>query len=295
MDRILTLSFLKPGLQTTVQDLGRLGWQEYGVPVSGAMDKKSFNLANYLVSNPPGNPCLEITLLGPEIHFDADGLIAITGAHLSPKINGRTIKLNHPNKIYAGDILSFGKYTSGCRSYLSVHGEWMRERWLGSCSEVPYTNDVPGLPPPITKNTKIEIKYTGLPEREVTAYIHREQRSSIRIIPGPEYNQFSSQAQQAFFSGSYTISNQSNRMGYRLTEKLKNGIPQEELISSGTVPGTIQVTQSGQIIVLMADAQTTGGYPRFGVVVSEDLDILAQKKPGDKIEFSRHLFTPELV
>lgn len=288
MARFLSLSFLKPGLQTTVQDLGRTGWQEYGVPVSGAMDKKSFNLANYLVSNPEGSPCLEITLIGPEIHFDAEGLIALTGAHLSPKINGRAIKVNHPNKIYAGDILSFGKYKSGCRSYLAVHGEWMRERWLGSCSEVPYTIGVQGLPPPIEKNTSIEIRYTGLPEREVTANIRQEHHNSIRIIPGPEYDQFSTEAQQAFFTDSYEITNQSNRMGYRLKEKLKNGIPQKELISSGTVPGTIQVTQSGQIIVLMADAQTTGGYPRFGVVVNEDLDILAQKKPGDKIQFTRY-------
>ncbi|MCB0685605.1 MAG: biotin-dependent carboxyltransferase family protein [Saprospiraceae bacterium] len=285
MSHKLTMIIVKPGLQTTIQDLGRSGWQEFGVPVSGAMDRRSLRLANLLVGNAVNNPCLEITLLGPEILFDGNGLIAITGANLSPAINDHPIPLHLPIKIYAGDRLSFGKYINGCRSYLAVHGHWLSPRWLNSYSVVPYCDGFPSLPPYIKKNHHISIEYLRLPEKEITIEKQSIAESIIEVIPGPEFHEFSQESRSQFGNETFEITNQSNRMGYRLKEKLTGPLVTRSLISSGVVPGTIQVTHSGQMIILMADAQTTGGYPRIGVVRSADLDILGQKKPGDTIRF----------
>lgn len=272
-------------MQTTIQDLGRIGWQEYGVPESGAMDKKSLRLANFLVSNPEDNPCIEITIIGPEIHFNQPAVIAVTGADLSAKVNGELIPLNEPVPLKEDDILTFGRCKSGCRAYLAVHGTWQVPPWLESRSTVPYAGAHAGLPPILNKGDQIQIHYDRLPDKEFEIQVLPVHRNRFRVIPGPEFDHFSPESQNALIQTEYHISGESNRMGYRLEEKLPGALPQNELISSGTVPGTIQVTKSGQIILLMADAQTTGGYPRLGVVVSEDLDSLGQKKPGDPIGF----------
>lgn len=281
----LTFKIRKTGMLTTVQDLGRQGWQEYGVPPGGAMDKKSLRLANRLVGNSEDSPCLEITIIGPEIQFQGTGMISLAGADLSARMNGKPIPPNQPLIVSENDLLTFGKCKWGCRSYLGIHGEWMIPAWLGSRSEVPYAGSQEGLPPVLKRDDEIEIRYDRLPEREMKAEDCRDSRDRIRIVPGPEFSLFTGESKGALVSHPYTISRHSNRMGYRMEEKLIGEMPEREMISSGVVPGTIQVTSSGQIILMMADAQTTGGYHRIAAVVQPDLDILGQKKPGDKINF----------
>ncbi|MFK7937207.1 MAG: 5-oxoprolinase subunit PxpB [Saprospiraceae bacterium] len=281
-------SILKAGLHTTIQDNGRSGYQSQGVPVGGAMDKKAMQIANQLVENQPNTPVIEITLLGPKIQFHTATQIAITGANLSAKINGKAIEYYRTINIQQDDILSFGFPKMGCRTYVAIRGEWEIKRWLGSASAAS-TNTVALTPDSYLKKGNqliikslpfVQIKKTTPPNT-----IDYNSPFTIRVLPSIEFEQFPRRSIAHFFSQIHTISPDSNRMGYRLQTTLIDFSPPQELISSGVVPGTIQITNSGQPIILMRDAQTTGGYYRFLNVISEDLDRLAQAKPGDKIRF----------
>lgn len=282
------IHFLKAGLQTTIQDLGRQGVQDLGIPINGAMDKASAQLANQLVGNDANSPVLEITLLGPKIQFEGPCQIAITGANLSVEINGNTIPLFITINIDHGDVLSFGKPITGCRAYLAINGKWDIQSWLGSYS-ASATNTGQTTPDSIIVKDQILEIIRGK-EQPIIAISESERPSlsieaPIKVYPGPEFEAFSNVEKQSFFGDSFTVGQDSNRMGYRLKEALSSYTKKEEVISSGVIPGTIQITNSGQPIVLMADAQTTGGYPRIANVSSTDLDRLAQFKPGDKVRF----------
>ena len=283
------LHFQKAGLQTLIQDQGRVGYQSYGVPVSGAMDKKSAGLANDLVGNDLGNPVIEITLLGPIVQIEGACQIAITGADLSPKINKVAIPLYRTINVKDGDILSFGAIKNGCRAYLGIRGKWQISKWLGSYSALPYSGKEATPGSVIEKGQKLMVKTTeeivekSIPKTEQPIY-NKIQR--IRVLPGPEFEEFSSYTIAYFFSRGYQLTNESNRMGYRLDANLIDFKPKREVISSGIIPGTIQITSSGQPVILMADAQTVGGYYRIANVITEDMDKLAQLKPGDEVWFS---------
>ena len=286
MSEQIKMLFKKTGLQTSIQDCGRSGWQEYGVPASGAMDKKSYQLANLILGNPITTPCLEITLIGPEILIEGCGQMALTGADISPKLNGKSIDLCKIIDLQEGDRITFGICRSGCRSYLAMRGEWQLPKWLGSCCPVPYAGALTNLPPPVSRNDEITIIYRSKAIlREIECEQNVAKEKMVRIIPGPEYDLLPKAVKADFFGRSHIISSQSNRMGYRLEGKLKGYQALPELISSGVIPGTVQVTKSGQMVILMADAQTTGGYHRIAVVVQDDLDILAQCRPGEEIRF----------
>ena len=282
------LHFLKSGLQTTIQDLGRQGVQDLGIPINGAMDKASAQLANQLVGNNANSPVLEITLLGPKIQFEGPCQIAITGADLSAEINGNTIPLFRTINIEHGDVLSFGKPVTGCRAYLAINGKWDIQSWLGSFS-ASATNTAQTTPDSVIVKDQILEIINGKEKPAIS--IPQGERPSlsveapIKVYPGPEFEAFSTIEKQSFFGDRFTIGQDSNRMGYRLNEALNSYTKKEEVISSGVIPGTIQITNSGQPIVLMADAQTTGGYPRIANVSSNDLDRLAQFKPGDTVRF----------
>ncbi len=282
----IKLEFIKTGLHTSVQDLGRLGNQAYGIPVNGAMDKSSYRLANDLVGNKPGSPVLEITLIGPEIRFQGSGQIAITGANISPMINGRRVKMYNPILVNEGDRLKFGKCLRGCRSYLAVRGNWEVKKWLNSASAS--TVDGKELTPDsiIQEGSVISVHDSS---KSVNARLFEGKKPSyssnqtIRMIAGPEYEQLTRNTIEDLFRKSFSISQDADRMGYRLNESLVDFNPENEVISSGIVPGTIQITNSGLPIILMADGQTSGGYFRMGNVITEDLDKLAQMKPGDQL------------
>lgn len=284
----LKLHFQKPGLLTTVQDGGRFGYQHVGIPMNGAMDKQSARQANELVGNAPTDPVLEITLMGPTITVEGSGFMAITGANLSPTCNGEAIGMYVPFELNEDDEIRFGRPQSGCRSYLAVGGDWQVQPWLESKSASAVQPDELTPHSLIKKGSVLEIVSNGsLPERSIaTEDIHDlSDLGIIRILPGPEFSQLSNLSVASFFSQEFIISNDSNRMGYRLNGTVKGFESQQEVISSGIIPGTIQITNSGQPIVLMADAQTSGGYFRLGNVISRDLDLLAQMKPGEKVRF----------
>ena len=289
MSHSIQLQIKKPGLQTLVQDLGRHGFRAFGVPVNGAMDQKAAEVANWLVGNPSNTPVLEITLMGPSISILGDCQIALTGADLSAHINQQTFPRYETISITGKADISFGRIKEGCRAYLAVGGKWAVRKWLGSSSAATFAGQELTPDSLIRKNSSIRI----FPNQQVEKRIYAEElrpvyptKLRVRVLPGPEFEAFSPYAIGYFFSRGYQLTADSNRMGYRLNANIIDFRPDREVISSGIIPGTIQVTNSGQPIILMADAQTTGGYFRLANVVSADMDRLAQLKPGDEVWFS---------
>lgn len=284
---MLKVHFYKAGMLSTIQDQGRYGYQAMGIPVGGAMDQKAMQTANWLVDNAINNPVIEMTLLGAKMEFSTSTQIALTGANLSPLINGHKVAMYETLSLHKGDILSFGRYQNGCRCYLAIRGHWQIQSWLGSYSAI--TNNFNLSPDSVIQKDKILsiTPLVSIPKRIIPLEKRPVYDTSLEIsvLPAPEFSKFSNLTVGYFFSKTYKITSDSNRMGYRLNNPLVNFHPKHEIISSGIVPGTIQITSSGQAIILMRDAQTTGGYYRLVNVVSTDLDVLGQAKPGDKIRF----------
>ena len=282
MPSIKKIHILKAGMLTTLQDRGRSGHQHLGVPVGGAMDQYAAGIANQLVGNIVAEPLLEITLLGPKIRFEGAGTIAICGGDLSPMVDQVSVPMWEAITIQDGAILSFGKVRSGCRAYLAIRGQWKVDKWLGSCSPIATFGEA------IQKNDTIEIGISQDSEPLDPLIIKIPSFTShweIELMPGPEFEQFSRFEIAWFFSQKHQISNQSNRMGYRLQKAIPGFNPSIELLSSAVLPGTIQITRSGHPILLMRDAQTTGGYPRLAILPETQINKMAQAKPGDFISF----------
>ena len=284
MNNLLTIQFIKPGLQTSVQDQGRAGHQQAGVPVGGVLDRQAAKTANSLVDNPASNPLLEITLIGPKIKFDGPCQIAICGANLSPKVNGQPILMYQTIEVSKGSILSFGRALQGCRSYLAIRGQWQLRSWLGSTSAASQNGEALTPDSILTQGSTLNIQTSpAIPQRVYHDPPNYSSPLQIRVLPGPEFEYFSNYFVAHFFSRHHRIHPDSNRMGYRLSYQAERFSSPFELISSAVLPGTIQITHAGQPIILMADAQTTGGYCRLANVIEEDLDLLAQTKPGDEL------------
>ena len=278
----------KPGLQSLVQDEGRAGFQAFGVPLSGPMDWFSAKLANRLLDLPEAHPLLELTLIGPQIEVEGDCQICLTGADLSPKINGAAIEMYRGIDVESGSVLSFGRPLRACRAYLAIRGHWQSEKWLGSRSSFVSSGGNSFNFSVLKSNTVLDFS----PMTPIAAKVFPIERLkpqqtpySVRVLAGPEFERFSRRNVADFFSRNFTLSNNSNRMGYRLEAPLAAYHPEEELISSGIVPGSIQISNSGQPIILMAEAQTSGGYNRIANVIYADMPVLAQAKPGDQIRF----------
>lgn len=285
------LNVLKPGLLTTIQDGGRYGYRKDGIIVSGAMDAHALKAGNMLVGNTAEEAGIECTLMGPFLLFEAGQLVAITGADLSAEVDGIPVPMWRPIYIDKGAILSFGQARSGCRTYLTVHGGFDLPKVLGSYSTylragfggfegralktgdlIPFKSAAPDLK--VGFNWSLSPKMYQRPEDEV-----------IRVIKGPEFDEFHEKSIAAVLTEKFKISKEADRMGYRLEGaelKLKK---KQEMLSSAVTFGTVQVTAEGNPIVLMADHQTTGGYPRILQVVSVDLGKLAQFQTGDFLSF----------
>ncbi len=289
------LTILKPGLLTTVQDLGRYGYQKYGIVVSGAMDRLAHRLANMLVLNEETAPTIEITLSGPSIQFERNAVIALCGGDLSPHINGNPVKLWTPLSIDEGDILDFGAAKSGCRTYLAIHGGFCIEAIFGSRST--YTcgqlGGYKGRPLRTGDQLRFHVTDSALHQKikhqKQNWHISPQFFSSspaIRIIKGKQFDLFIEESQADFFTKAFTLSNESDRMGYRLTGPSLRLKEKKELISEGVNYGSIQVPPSGAPIILLADRQTVGGYPKIAQIASIDFSVIAQKKPGDSIQFT---------
>lgn len=289
MKNNLTLTFLKAGTQTTIQDSGRQAYQKMGVPIGGVLDKSSTKIANQLIGNEPDTPVLEITLTGPEILFDEDALIAITGAHFDLLLDGQKVENYRAIFVRSGSILKFGKLLDGCRSYLAIAGKWNVRKWLHSVSPLILNTDA--TPDSLIKKgdkvsiTSYYLNRTEFIEKDHTPPIFPN-KVRLQVAPGPEFEIASRTAIAKLFGQGHRITQDANRMGYRLATYLEEAKNKQEMISSGIIPGTIQITNNGQPIILLADAQTTGGYPRIVTIIEDDLSKIAQLKPGDEVWFS---------
>ena len=251
------------------------------------MDSGAAHLANWMVGNPEFNPVLEFTLVGPSIQLEGEGHICLTGSHFEAKLDHQRIPQNATVPIKGSHLLTMGRAEFGCRGYLAVAGSWQLKSWLHSCSTPAQMGK--GIPDDniIVKGSRFSVfNSKKVPKKSVVkSHPINKLVETIRVLPGPEYSQFETHSIKEFLGRQFKVGNQSSRMGYRLDTPLSEYNSPIEVISSGVVPGTIQVTHSGQLIVLMVDAQTTGGYPRIANVISADFDKLAQMKPGDHLKF----------
>jgi antagonist of KipI len=286
------ITVVKPGWLTTVQDLGRYGYQQYGVPVSGAMDRFSYIVANRLVGNQDQDAALEITLKGPELLFEQDTIVAVTGADLRPSVNGIGMPRWTSVLVKAGSRLAFGARRAGGRSYLAIAGGIDVPVVLGSRST--HTSSQTGG----MKGRALaqgDVLISGAKSSHRSTRIGRSIPESLRpgysilttlrILPGPQRDSFSEQGLEVLTTNSYRLSSQSDRMGYRLEGPKLTHAGTGQCISDGTAMGALQVLPNDQPILLMADRQTTGGYPKIAVVISADLRLAGQLMPGDTVEF----------
>ncbi len=284
------LEVIRPGLLTTVQDLGRYGFQSCGMPVAGAMDRFALRAANILVGNDEGAAGLEITLLGPKLKFLVDSVIAITGGDLGPSMDCRPVPQWETVQVKAGSILSFEGPRLGCRAYLAVGGGIQVPVVMGSRSTY-LRGNVGGF-----KGRSLQagdILLAGLPlgplpqpGTAVPASLRPPLAGpwEVRVVLGPQDDHFDPPSLQEFLHSQFTIKPESDRMGYRL-----DGPPIKprvgDIISDGIPLGAIQVPADGYPIIMMVDRQTTGGYPKIATVISADIGKLAQAKPGDGVCF----------
>jgi antagonist of KipI len=292
----MRIKIIKPGVQTTLQDGGRHGFRSIGIGTSGAMDIFAMIVSNFLVANNEDAAVLEINFPGPEIQFTENAMISLTGADLSATVDDTAVPSWKPFFIKKDAVLKFKQPGLGAKAYLAIKGGWRADKWLGSYSthlkaavggysgrslqkddEVFFNEkDQPMIP------GKIMIWHLSLHE---IAKVY-EPHNSIRCIAGIEWDLLDKTSKEKFTSGECMISNQSDRMGYRLSGSplsLQEKIT--ELISSAVDAGTIQLLPDGNLIVLMADHQTTGGYPRIASVIKADLPKLAQCTAGQSIYF----------
>ncbi len=309
----MSVEVLRAGVLTTVQDLGRYGMQRFGVPVSGAMDAYSLQVANRLVGNDAGAAVLEITLAGPLLKFHTDILVAVCGGDLSPMIGGKPMPMRRPVRISRGSQLVFGECVAGCRAYLAIEGGIDVPEVLGSRST--YVRAAIGgvngralksgdrLVTAITDQQRFtNLRDTPTYARDGFAAPHWsvqvnpqrfvQQPQEIRFVAGRHWETLTAAARSSFTKEIFQVGPASDRMGYRLESAHIEGTNAEStelgsVASEAMAFGTIQLPPDGNPIVLMADRQTIGGYPRVGEVASVDLSLLAQLKPGDTLSFRR--------
>lgn len=288
------LEVLHKGALTTTQDLGRYGYQRYGVPICGAMDKFALRMANILAGNEEGEAALEVTIMGPKLRVLQGLRVAFTGADLSPQINGLPCSMWCCLPVEKGDVISFGAPRSGCRTYIGISGGIDVPLIMGSRSTHIRTGHG-GFGRALIQGDVIHVKEEGKNwDKAITPKKLLEEQIPIyakdwvaRVVLGPQQEYFTPRGLKTFLEGEYWITPESDRMGYRLKGPKIEHRYGADIITDATTPGSVQVPGDGMPIVLLADAQTTGGYPKIGVVISPDQDKLAQAKPGDRIRFEK--------
>lgn len=284
------INILKAGLLTTIQDLGRIGYGQYGIPPSGAMDKLSLEVANILVGNSNNEGCLEFTMLPPTLVFNDDRQFAITGGDFQPHINNKPINMYQCHRAFSGDILSFKGHRWGCRGYIAIAGgfdiplvmgsksTYLRGGFGGFNGRRLKDGDILDLNKPPLRSSTYKISEDLLPDYNSNNII-------IRVIPGPEEAAFTKEGIDTFYNSQYQLTNQSDRMGFRFEGPPITHINGADIISGGINLGAIQVPGEGKPIIMMADHQTTGGYTKIANVISVDIPRVAQLRPGDSITF----------
>lgn len=286
-----TVQVKQAGMLTTVQDLGRWGFGKFGMPVAGVMDDYAARVANILLGNDENAPVLEITLMGPTLTFDAETAFVIAGGDFQPRINNAPIALWTVQPAHEGDTLSFAGLKSGCRAYLAVTGGFRVEAVMGSAST--YLRGKLGgykgraLKAGDVLATGQAVSHKMFPGLALPSEDLPQERETIRVILGPQDDAFTQKGIDIFLSATYTITNEADRMGYRLDGPKIEHKSGADIISDGIAPGAIQVPAHGTPIIMLADRQTTGGYTKIANVISVDLPSVAQKKPGDTIRFEQ--------
>lgn len=272
------IKVISKGLYTTIQDKGRFGYRNIGVPSSGYMDSESAETANLIINNPKDNPLIEVTLIGPTLEFKKSAVICITGGEFSPTLNDIKISSYSAIEVNKGDILKINNSSIGSRCYISIQGTIISDTILGSKSFYHQ----------ITNSNIIEDGDIFLFKKNIRTleqkYTHKkfELNKTINVFRGPEFKCLSKESINTLFNEEFSIGI-NNRMAYNLLEKIQDGV--NSIISSGVIPGTVQLTPSGNIIILHRDSQTTGGYPRILQLNEKSLNDLAQLRTGDKIRF----------
>ncbi len=280
---------VRPGLQTTVQDLGRWGHQDRGVSVAGAMDPFAHRLANALVGNERHAATLEIMAAGPEIEFEDERVVAVTGARFALRLNGAAVSVAESFVVPPGASLRFGERTGGARAYLAVQGGFdvpvvmnsrstdLRNSFGGWQGRALKAGD--RLPLGSVRPARVGRR---LPPGHMTG-----EANVVRVLPGPHEERFASDAFERLESEAYMVAADSDRVGYRLAGPAISHSRGADLISEATLPGALQVPASGQPILLMAERQTTGGYPILAAAITADCGTAAQMMPGDRLRFRR--------
>ncbi len=293
----MSLHILKPGLLDTIQDRGRYGYAQLGINPNGAMDKLAMAVANALVGNLESEAVLELHFPAAEIQLETPALLSIAGADFSAQANGVAIPANSAVFLPERALLTFKQVASGARCYLAVQGGFDLALWLGSYSTHLAAGAGGWKGRALKAGDRLPFRKSSgschvFAENQVLSPLCRANTSillstqaAIRFCPGPEYDWLDMGSKQQFLQNEFEVSAQSDRMGYRLRGPRLHQTDAREMLSSAVLPGTIQLLPNGNPIVLMADSQTTGGYPRIGQVIQADLPRLAQMRAGGKINF----------
>ncbi|HTZ31308.1 MAG TPA: biotin-dependent carboxyltransferase family protein [Methylomirabilota bacterium] len=280
-----------PGLLTTLQDLGRPGFGAIGVSAAGAADPVALRLANLLVGNEPGAAALEMTLLGGTYVFPEGGVIAVTGANMNPTLNGQPLEMWVTTTVTSGSELALGPTKNYARSYLAVAGGFKVKAFLGSASThlLSGTGGFQGR-----ALRKGDVLKFGPPQHKIRArrlspsfLTSLKPRKVLRVTDGPQADLFSQEARHAFSHQCFRVSEESDRLGLRLEGSPIPAPSPTRMITEGVSLGAIQITPSGQAIILGVDQQTTGGYPKIANVVGVDLHRVGQLRPHLDIRFER--------
>ena len=284
----MRLRFVTSGLRTTTQDAGRPEYTHIGVPIGGALDRAAMRYANSLVGNALHTPVLELTMTGPRLICESAGKVALAGAEFSARVNNQLVDSRTAIELAAGDELSFESPTRGVRGYLAVEGAWRVKTWLGSASALRIGSYELLTSAVWQAKDVLETRSRGVIPWPTIVLSPTPSTSMIRAYRGPEYDRLEPSAVAQLIERPITVVAPSNRIGLRTDTALSltHSAHPKEMVSSGVQPGTVQVTHDGQAIILLADAQTIGGYPRVLQCASCSIDDLAQLRVGDQFSFT---------
>lgn len=288
----MSLFIQKAGIHDSFQDKGRFGLQHLGINPNGAMDLFSMEIANILVGNVPAEAVLEFAFPSPTIQFNQPALLCLAGADFEARLDGKPLVVHQPFIVAKGCILSFTKWKSGNYCYLAVQGGFVLDSWKGSYSTNLKVGAGGWKGRRLKKADEIDFKNVYNKTRGIRVLPWRADvrdlsviSNKIRVIAGSEWNWLTKTSQKEFAKQHYVVAKESDRMGYRLKgEKLDKHV-KEELISSAVSFGTLQLLPNGQLIILMADHQTTGGYPRIANIIAADRSAVVQLRAGDAFSF----------
>ena len=268
----------------TIQDIGRFGFRRYGVPSSGYLDRQSAMLANMLVNNPLTHPVLEMYLSGHEIKFHASFVICVTGASVDCRINEESFEMNKAIHVGKGDELTIGHIHSGARTYMAVNGLIRPSQLLGSYSGIPYH-----MSQRLRPGDRIEVRDAHqeiLYHSALMTPLEIDKNRYLKTYPGPEFEKLNKRQKSLLFNQDYLITDKSNRMGYQLSGTPIEKLRKKSILSSAVLSGTVQLLPNGLPVILMRDCQTTGGYLRILQLEEQEINQLAQRRPGDSVRFS---------